>query len=112
MSRLMRLAATTWFAVSLAAQTSTPLEQQLQELKQQYAETTRAMELRIAALQQQIHSDQAAAQKEGTVSAADLAKEAAEKAVSPHSDQVGANFQGAVPSEPTYDLLRAADQKI
>ena len=48
---------------------------------------------------------------EGTVSAADLAKEAAEKALQ-HSGDVGAKFQGQVPSEPTYDLLREADQKI
>src|SRR5689334_25187358 len=107
MSQLMRIAATSLFAVSLVAQTSTPLEQQLQELKQQYAETTRAMEQRIAALEQQIEKGKAAAAtpKEGTISATELAKEAAEKTVSPHSDQVGANFQGAVPSEPSYDLL-------
>ena len=39
-------------------------------------------------------------------------KEVAEKTVSSHSDQVGAKFQGAVPSAPTYDLLREADKKI
>jgi maltoporin len=114
MSQLMRIAATSLFVVSLVAQTSTPLEQQLQELKQQYAETTRAMEQRIAALEQQIEKGKAAAAtpKEGTISATELAKEAAEKTVSQHSDQVGATFQGAVPSEPSYDLLREADQKI
>ena len=65
------------------AQQSDPLEQQLQELKQQYAETTRALEQRIAALEQQIEKQKAAAAapKEGTVSAAELAKEAAEKTV-------------------------------
>jgi maltoporin len=97
------------------AQSSAQLEQELQELKQQYAETTRAMEQRIAALEQQIATQRAAATptpREGTVSVAELAAQAAEKPVSPHSDQVGANFQGAVPSEPTYDLLREADQKI
>ena len=90
------------------------LQQQLQELKQQYAETARAMEQRIAALEQQIQKERAAAAtpKEGTVSVADLAKEAAEKAVSARSDQVGSKFQGAVPSEPTYDFLRDADHKI
>jgi maltoporin len=105
-----------------AAQSTEPLEQQLQELKQQYAESTRAMEQRIAALEKQIEAqqtakDQAAAAtpvspKQGTVSLADLAAQVAEKAVSEGSSQVGANFQGAIPSEPTYDLLREADQKI
>ena len=98
-----------------AAQSSPPLEQQLQELKQQYAETTRTLEQRMAALEQQIATQRAAAPttpKEGTVSVGELAAEAAEKAVSPRSDQVGAKFQGAVASEPTYDLLRDADQKI
>ena len=96
------------------AQSPEQLGQQLQELKQQYAETTRAMEQRIAALEQQIATQRAAAAtpKEGTVSVATLAEQAAEKAVSKDSDQVGAKFQGAVPSEPTYDLLREADQKI
>jgi len=114
MPQLMRIAATLLFALSLAAQTSTTLEQQLQDLKQQYAETTRAMEQRIAALEQQIAKDKAVAAtaKEGTISTADLAKEAVERTVSTHSDQVGAKFQGAIASEPTYDLLREADQKI
>jgi maltoporin len=97
-----------------AAQSTEQLEQQLQELKQQYAETTSAMERRIAVLEQQIAKGQGApaTPAQGTVSLADLAAQAAEKAVSKGSDEVGANFQGAVPSEPTYDLLREADRKI
>ena len=100
------------------AQSTADLAQQLQELKQQYAQTTRAMEQRIAALEQQIANDQTPAAatpvtpKQGTVSVADLAAQAAEKAVSKDSDQAGASFQGEIPSEPTYDLLREADQKI
>ena len=86
-------------AISTAgAQPPEQLQQQLRELKQQYVETARALEQRIAALEQQI----AATPKEGTVSATELAKEVAEKSVS-QSDQVGAKFQGAVSSEPTYD---------
>lgn len=96
------------------AQSGEQLEQQLQELKQQYAETTHTLEQRIAALEQQIETQRVAAatSKEGTVSVAELAAESAEKAVSGGSNGVGAKFQGAVPSEPTYDLLREADQKI
>ena len=94
--------------LTAGAQPTGQLQQQLQELKQQYAETTRALEQRIAALEQQI----AATPKEGTVAATDLAKEVAEKSVLSHSDQVGLRFQGSVASEPKYDLLRDADQKI
>ena len=96
------------------AQSESKLEQELQELKQQYAETTRTMEQRIAALEQQIQTQRAAAAapKESTVSVGELAAEAAEKVVSGGSNEVGAKFQGTVPSEPTYDLLREADQKI
>ena len=89
--------------VNAAAQSPTELEQQLQDLKQQYAESTRAMEQRISALEKQIEAQQTAKNQ---------AAPAAEKAVSTDSNQVGANFQGTIPSEPTYDLLREADQKI
>jgi maltoporin len=50
--------------------------------------------------------------KEGTISAAELAAQEAEKAVRGQSDEVGEGFQGKLPSEPTYDLLREADQEI
>jgi maltoporin len=96
------------------AQPSGQLEQQLLELKQQYAETTRALEQRIAALEQQIQKtkEAEAKTKEGTVSVEKLAQEATGKAASGQSTDVGAPFQGEVPSEPTYDLLKEADQKI
>src|SRR5271170_661155 len=51
--------------------------------------------------------------KVGVVSAAQLAVQQAGKgAVLGQSDQVGARFQGDIPSEPTYDLLQEADTKI
>ncbi|MBV9770524.1 MAG: carbohydrate porin [Bryobacterales bacterium] len=99
-------------------QSTAELEKQLQELKQQYAESTRTMEQRIATLEKQIEAERgekqeaAATPQEGTVSVGDLAAHAAEKAVSANSDEVGAKFQGAIASEPTYDLLQEADQKI
>src|SRR5690348_7272524 len=105
MRQLSCLTAVLLCAISTAgAQPPEQLQQQLQELKQQYVETTRALEQRIAALEQQI----AATPKEGTVSATELAKEVAEKSVLSHAGDVGAKFQGAVSSEPTYDLLREA----
>jgi len=98
------------------AQQADSLEQQLQELKKQYDETTRALEQRIAALEQQIEKEKekglSERPKEGTVTPVELAAEEAQKAVLGQSDEVGAKFQGQVPSEPTYDFLREADQKI
>ena len=102
MKQLPFLTAGLLWAIAIAGG-QTPLEQQLQELKQQYAQTTRALEQRIKALEQQIEKERtaAAAPKEGTVSVEQLARDAAEKAVSGHSSQVGATYQGQVPSEPT-----------
>ena len=98
-----------------APQQSDDLQKQLEQLKQQYDATTHDLEQRIAALEQQIQKQKEAAEKskEGTVSSVELAAEqAAQKAVLGESDQVGAKYQGQLPSEPTYDLLREADQKI
>src|SRR6266568_2597815 len=104
---------------SLAQQPPTPkpddLQKQLEQLKQQYDATTHDLEQRIAALEQQIQKQKEAGEKakEGTVSAVQLAaQQAAEKAVRGQSDQVGAKYQGQVPSEPTYDLLNEAEAKI
>src|SRR6266705_3064862 len=97
------------------AQKPDDLQKQLEQLKQQYDATTHDLEQRIAALEQQIQKQKEASEKtkEGTVSAVELAaQQAAEKAVLRQSDQVGAKYQGQLPSEPTYDLLREADQKI
>src|SRR5208282_2533890 len=95
-----------------AAQQPDDLQKQLEQLKQQYEQTTREMQQRIAALEQQIEKQKETA-KAGTVSAVELAaQEAAKQAVLGESDQVGAKFQGQLPSEPTYDLLREADLKI
>src|ERR1700757_4557381 len=88
------------------------LQKQLEQLKQQYEATTHDMEQRIAALEQQIQKQKEASEKakEGTISAVELAaQQAAEKAVLGQSDQVGAMYQGQLPSEPTYDLLNEAE---
>ncbi len=104
----------TFGGVVANAQQADQLQQQLQQLKQQYDQTTRDLEQRIAALEQQIDKEKETGgkAKEGTVSAAELAQEAAKGAVLGQSNQVGANFQGQLSSEPTYDLLREADTKI
>lgn len=109
-------------AISLHAQQAGQLQQQLQQLKQQYETTTHDLEQRIAALEQQIEKqNQAEAgqqaltekEKQSTVSAAELAaQEAVKKVLFEGSGDVGAQFQGQLPSRPTYDLLQEAETKL
>ena len=100
--------------LSASAQQPGDLQQQLQQLKQQYEETTRELQARIAALEQQVEKQKEASgtAKEGAISTSELAQEGAKKAILGQSDQVGAKYQGQLPSEPTYDLVRDADKKI
>src|ERR1700730_9167753 len=88
--------ATICFGVLAApAQQQDQLQQQLQELKDQYAKTTRDLEQRIAALEQQIEK-----QKDTNTNKNESAllivrqatQQAAERAVLEQSDQVGAKF--------------------
>jgi len=105
-----------------SAQQSGDLQQQLEQLKQQYEQTTQDLQQRIAVLEQQIQKqNEAAAQQneaaktsdEATVSAAELAAEnAVRKVLFGNSNKVGAQYQGKVPSVPTYDLLQEAETKI
>ena len=105
-----------------AGEQAEQLQQQLEQLKHQYEATTHDLEQRIAVLEQQIEKQKQKEKeekearektKEGTISAVGLAAEqAAEKAATGGSAEVGAQYQGQLPSEPTYDLLREADVKI
>ena len=104
-----------WGSPKIYAQQAEEIRQQLEQLKQEYQAKIRNLEQRIAALENQTEQKKEVSgkSKEGTVSAAELAAEqAAHYAVAGESDQVGAKFQGQVPSEPTYDFLNEADQKI
>src|SRR5262249_43334904 len=83
------------------AQTSEDLQQQLQALKKQYEETAQELQRRIAALEQQIQQSQQAA----TASAERAGREAAEKTLERSLVNVGQQYQGQLPSSPTYDLL-------
>src|SRR5258708_14918831 len=122
MGRLYHLKRVLWVGVVFAAAVSTSaaqqtddLQKQVEQLKQQYEQKTREMQQRISSLEQQIAEQKANSEKtkQGTVSSVELAAEpAAQKAALGQSDQVGAKFQGQLPSEPTYDLLREADQKV
>jgi maltoporin len=94
---------------SVSAQEPEPLAKQLEQLKQQYDATTRDLEQRIANLEQQIEQQKelAATERKATVSASQLAaEEAAKKVLFGGSNQVGAEYQGQLPSQPTYDLLQ------
>lgn len=100
---------------SALAQQANSLEQQVQQLKQQYEQTTKDLKQRIEVLEQQIEKqNEGAAEKkasEATVSTGDLAAEEAKKVIF-GQNQVGANYQGTLPSEPTYDLLQEAQSEI
>jgi len=112
-------------AIPTAAQQTEDLQKQLDQLKQQYEQNMKDMEQRLVALEEQISKQKSAQAKEEQTVKADEAKkvptvasieataqEAAIKAVHGNGDQVGPKFQGQVPSEPTYDLLQEADEKI
>lgn len=97
------------------AQQGDSLQQELEQLKQQYAQSTRQLENRIAALEQQIKEEKEAAAKvkDTTVSATKLAvQHTTSEVFSGQSSQVGAKFQGQVPLQPTYDELQEAENKI
>jgi len=114
-SAAMSLGITAAPAQQSQAQQSEQLHQQLEQLKEESEANTHALELRIAALEQQIEEQKRAAaqSKAGTASAAELAAEqAAGKIFRGNPNQVGANFQGAITQAPTYDFLREADTKI
>src|SRR6202158_5880397 len=109
------LAATAQQSDQLSDQLSDQMEEHLQQLKQQYQAATHNLEQRIAALEQQIEKrkEDDAKTKQRMVSAVELGGEdAVQEAILGASTQVGAKYQGQLPSEPTYDLLREADAKI
>jgi len=90
-------------------------QQQGQELKQQYEQTTKDMQQRIAALEQQIENEKQTQNKtrESTISAEELAAQGVTRnAVTGSSNQVGAKYQGQVALRPTYDELQEAENKI
>jgi len=105
-----------------SAQQGGDLQQQLQELKQQYEQTTKDMQQRITTLEQQIQSQNEAGERQkeeakpsdqATVSATELAAEnAVRKVLFGNANKVGAQYQGQIPSVPTYDLLQEAETKI
>jgi maltoporin len=100
---------------SAAAQDASELEIQLQALKQQYEESTEDLRHRIVDLEQQLEEQKrvTAEAKDESVSAAETAaREAVQSVLFGDSRNVGSQFQGQVPSRPTYDLLQEAETAI
>jgi maltoporin len=99
-------------------------EKQLQQLKDQLETSTRELGERISILEQQLKKEkeakgrkdeddeQAAAGRQPTKGTDAQSVEKSHKSLLVESNEVGAKFQGQLPSEPTYDLLREADEKI
>ena len=129
MRTLLQLKRLPWIVALVAAaalpsfaQQPDDLQKQLEQLKQQYDATTRDLQHRIAALEQEIQKEKEEKEKqkeasektkEGTVSAVELAaQQAAKNAALGQSNDVGAKYQGQVSQEPEYDYLKEADEKI
>src|SRR6185369_16498574 len=92
-----------------AQQTADDVQKQIQQLKEQYERTTRELQERIAALEQQQKSQSESKQdqpaKAGGVSAvAAAAQDAANTAFGQSKDKQA--LQGKVPAAPMYDQLR------
>jgi len=80
---------------SVSAQQASDLQQQLQLLKQQYEQTARELERRMAVLEQQIQAEKdaaARAQQTTTSAIAQAARDAVRQALVDQSSQVGATF--------------------
>jgi len=97
------------------AQQPDDVQKQIQQLKEQYERTTRELQERIAALEQQqkkpTESKEDPSVKEGVVSAIALAAQDAAKTALGQSKEKQA-LQGQVPAAPMYDQLRDADTRI
>jgi maltoporin len=99
-------------------------EQQLRELKENFEATAKQFEERISTLEQQLEAERDAKKLKNASAERAPTKEPPtnptavqivgkpEKPQPTESNEVGAKFQGQLPSEPTYDLLREADEKI
>src|SRR5258705_14008765 len=84
------------------------VQKQIQQLKQQYEQTTRELQERIAALEQQLKKEGEAKEdppKKQPVSEVELAIQNAAKVALGQSKE-NQSLQGQVPAAPTYDQLR------
>jgi maltoporin len=108
------LAALLSVVLSVHAQQTNDVQKQIQELKQQYEQTTRELQERIAALEQQLKKEAATKEdppKKQAVSEVELAVQDAAKVALGQSKE-NQSLQGQVPAAPTYDQLRDADTRM
>src|ERR1051325_6028203 len=108
------LAALLSVVLSVHAQQADDVQQQIQQLKQQYEQTTRELQERIAALEQQLKKEAANREdppKRQAVSEVELAVQDAAK-VALRQSKENQSLQGQVPAAPTYDQLRDADTRM
>ena len=108
------LAAVLSVVLSVHAQQTDDVQKQIQELKQQYEQTTRELQERIAALEQQLKKEAATTEdppKKHGVSEVELAVQDAAKVALGQSKE-NQSLQGQVPATPTYDQLRDADTRM
>src|SRR5215471_6017076 len=115
LSRLASISALVLFVVlSARAQQTDDVQKQIQQLKQQYEQTSRELQERIAALEEQLKKQTAAKEdqtKKQDRSGLVVALQDAAVAALGGSKENQAQ-QGQVPAQPTYDQLRDADTKI
>src|SRR6185369_906272 len=100
--------------LSVHAQQNDDLQKQIQQLKQQYEQTTRELQERIAALEQQLKKEAATKEdppKKQVVSEVELAVQDEAKVALGQSKETQ-SLQGQVPAAPTYDQLRDADTRM
>ena len=98
-----------------SAQQASDLQRQLQQLKEQYEQATRELQQRIAALEQEIANQQEASKQatDAAVAAAQAtAQDVVNKVLFGPSGSLGAQFQGQVPSRPTYEFLQEAETTL
>jgi maltoporin len=108
------LAAVLSLVLSVHAQQTDDVQKQIQQLKQQYEQTTRELQERIAALEQQLNKGEGIREeppKKQVVSEVELAVQDAAKVALGQSKETQ-SLQGQVPAAPTYDQLRDADTRI
>jgi maltoporin len=98
---------------SAHGQQSDDVQKQIQQLKQQYEQTTRELQERIVALEQQLKNEgdkEAPAAKQERSGVVDALEDATRTAFGQSKDKQA--LQGKVPAAPTYDQLRDADTRI
>lgn len=96
------------------AQQTDDVQKQIEQLKQQYERTTRELQERISALEQQLKNEAStkdeSSPKQAASGVANALEDAAKTAFGQSKEKQA--LQGQVPAAPTYDQLRDADTRI